>query len=130
MKSKAAGFYFACIAAVLAVATLVITLVYGGRGGQVNTLAVVALVAAIVCLVSLFFGERIWTDFTGIIAAALLAFVLMRVLTDGVWNIAESINGIQMVGHPELAGMNILMAGVNLAAIVVTILACFTKKSK
>ena len=126
MKSKAAGFYFACIAAVLAVATLV----YGGRGGQVNTLAVVALVAAIVCLVSLFFGERIWTDFTGIIAAALLAFVLMRVLTDGVWNIAESINGIQMVGHPELAGMNILMAGVNLAAIVVTILACFTKKSK
>ena len=130
MKNKAFGFYSACVTAVLAVVTLVMVLVYGGQGGQVSTLVIVALVAAILCEASLFLGEKIWTDFTGIIAAALLAFVLMTVLSDGIWNIAESINGIKMVGLPELAGMNYAMAGVNLAAILTAIVTCFFKKSK
>lgn len=94
MKNKALGFYFACLAAILAVVTLVMVLIYGGQGGQVNTLVIVALAAAIVCEASLFFGEKIWTDFTGIIAAALLAYALMRVLSDGIWNIAEAVNAI------------------------------------
>ena len=130
MKNKALGFYFACLAAILAVVTLVMVLIYWGQGGQVNTLVIVALAAAIVCEASLFFGEKIWTDFTGIIAAALLAYALMRVLSDGIWNIAEAANGIKMVGLPELAGMNYMMAGANLLAIVAAILTCFTKKSK
>lgn len=130
MKNKAIGFYFACAAAVLSVVTLIMVLVYGGQGGQVNTLVIVALIAAILCEASLFFGEKIWTDFTGIIAAALLAFALMTVLSDGIWNIAEAVNGIKMVGLPELAGMNYAMAGVNLVAIVAAIVTCFTKKSK
>ena len=100
------------------------------EAGAVNTLVIVALAAAIVCEASLFFGEKIWTDFTGIIAAALLAYALMRVLSDGIWNIAEAVNGIKMVGLPELAGMNYMMAGVNLLAILAAILTCFTKKSK
>ena len=130
MKNKALGFYFACATAVLAVVTLVMVLIYGGQGGQVNTLVIVALAAAIVCEASMFLGEKAWTDFTGIIAAALLAYALMTVLSDGIWNIAEAINGMKMVGLPELAGMNYMMAGVNLAAIVAAILTCFTKKSK
>lgn len=130
MKNKALGFYFACLAAILSVVTLVMVLVYGGQGGQVNTLVIVALVAAVVCEASMFLGEKIWTDFTGIIGAALLAYALMTVLSDGIWNIAEAINGIKMVGMPELAGMNYMMAGVNLVAIVAAIATCFTKKSK
>ena len=130
MKNKAFGFYSACVTAVLAVVTLVMTLVYGGQGGQVNTLVIVALIAAVLCEASMFLGEKVWTDFTGIIAAALLAYALMRVLSDGIWNIAEAMNGIKMVGQPELAGMNYAMAGVNLVAIVTAIVTCFTKKSK
>lgn len=130
MKNKAFGFYSACVTAVLAVVTLAMVLVYGGRGGQVNTLVIVALVAAILCEASLFLGEKVWTDFTGIIAAALLAYALMTVLSDGIWNIAEAVNGIKMVGLPELAGMNITMAIINAVAIVTAIVTCFTKKSK
>ena len=130
MKNKALGFYFACLTAILAVVTLVMVLIYGGQGGQVNTLVIVALVVAVVCEASMFLGEKVWTDFTGIIAAALLAYALMTVLSDGIWNIAEAVNGIKMVGLPELAGMNYMMAGVNLAAIIAAILTCFTKKSK
>ena len=73
-------------------------------------------------------GEKSWTDFTGIIAAAALAFVLMRVFSDGIWNIAEAMNGIKMVGIPELAGMNYQLLGVNLAAVVTAIAANFMKK--
>lgn len=130
MKNKALGFWFACAAAVLAAVTLIVVLVYGGRGGQVNGLVIAALICAIVCEASLFFGEKPWTDFTGIIGAVLLAYALMTVLSDGIWNIAESINGIRMVGLPELAGMNYTIAGINLAAIITAILSCFTKKSK
>lgn len=130
MKNKAVGFYSACATALLTVVTLVIVLVYKGQGGQVNPLVLAALVAAVLCEASMFLGEKVWTDFTGIIAAVLLAYALMTVLADGIWNIAESINGIKMVGMPELAGMNYIMAGVNLAAIVTAIITCFTKKSK
>lgn len=130
MKNKAVGFFSACVTALLAVVTLVIVLVYKGQGGQVNPLVLVALVAAVLCEASMFLGEKVWTDFTGIIAAVLLAYALMTVLADGIWNIAESINGIKMVGMPELAGMNYIMAGINLVAIVTAIVTCFTKKSK
>ena len=37
-------------------------------------------------------------------------------------------NGIKMVGLPELAGMNYTLAGVNLAAVVSAIAASFAKK--
>lgn len=130
MKDKALGFYSACVTAILAIVTLVMVLVYKGQGGQVNSLVIVALVAAVIFEASLFLGEKPWTDFTGIIGAVLLAYALMTVLSDGIWNIAESINGIQMVGRPELAGMNFMMAGVNLVAILAAIVTCFTKKSK
>ena len=130
MKKKAIGFYFACIAAVAAVAVLVITLLYSGRGGQVQPLVLAALAVAIVCEISLFFGEHFWTDFTGIIAAAALTFAMMTVISDGVWNIAEAVNGIKMVGLPELAGMNYAMAGLSLLAILFTVFSCFAKKSK
>lgn len=130
MKNKAIGFYLACITAILAIVTLVMVLMYAGQGGQVKALVIVALVVAVLCEASMFLGEKIWTDFTGIIAAALLAYALMTVLSDGIWNIAEAVNGIQMVGRPELAGTNIMMAGVNGVAIVAAILTCFTKKSK
>ena len=130
MKDKAIGFYLACVTAVLAVVTLVMVLVYGSQGGQVNTLVIVALVVAVLCEASMFLGEKIWTDFTGIIATALLAYALMTVLSDGIWNIAESINGIKMVGKPELAGMNFMMAGINGVAMLAAIVTSFTKKSK
>ncbi len=130
MKNKAIGFYFACLSAILTAVVLVLTLVYKGKGGQVNTLVIAALAGALVCLVSLFFGEKAWTDFTGIIAAALVAYAMMTVLSDGIWNISEAINGIKMVGIPELAGMNYAMFGLSLAAVILTVISCFTRKSK
>ena len=130
MKNKAFGFYTAALTLILTVATLVAVLIYGSKGGVVNSLVTMALGAAAVCEVSLLFGEKVWTDFTGIIAAALLAYAMMAVLSDGIWNIAEAFNGIKMVGMPELSGMNITMAVLNLVAIVTAIITNFAQKSK
>ena len=130
MNKKAFGFYASVLTAILAAAALVVTLLYRSRGGIVADYAVYALAAVIVCEFLSFFGEKPWTDFTSIAGVALLTYAFMRVLGDGIWNIAEAINGIKMVGLPELADMNYLMAGLELAGILLALLACFTKKSK
>ena len=130
MKKKSIGFYFAAITCALAIVTLVLLLIYGSKGGQVQPLVYVALAAAILCEGLSLLGEKPWTDFTSIIGAAALAYVCMTVFSDGIWNIAEAMNGIKMVGLPELAPMNYTLAGVNIVAIVTAILASFSKKSK
>ena len=130
MKKKSIGFYMAALTLILAVVTLAILVSYASKGGVVQTLVYVAMGATIVCEAAAFFGEKPWTDFTSIIGAVCLAYVLMTVLTDGIWNIAESINGIKMVGLPELAGTNYTLIAVNAVAIVTAIVASFTRKSK
>ena len=42
----------------------------------------------------------------------------------------EAVNGIKMVGMPELASMNFALLGLNLAAIVMAIITNFAQKSK
>ena len=130
MKNKSIGFWFAAVTCVLAVVTLIILLVYASRGGQVQPMVYVAAIAAILCEGLACLGEKPWTDFTCIIGAVALAYVCMTVFSDGIWNIAEAMNGIKMVGLPELAGMNYTLAGVNIAAVITAIAASFMKKSK
>ena len=130
MKKKSVGFYLAAITCLLAVAVLIMLLVYAGRGGIVSGAVYAALAAAILCEVASLMGEKPWTDFTSIIGAVALAFVCIQVFSDGIWNIAESMSGIKMVGLPELAGTNYALAGVNLVAVITAIAASFTKKSK
>lgn len=49
MKNKAFGFYTAALTLILTVATLVAVLIYGSKGGMVNSLVPIALGAAAVC---------------------------------------------------------------------------------
>lgn len=126
---KTIGFYASVLAALLGVVSLVIMFMYKGKGGVVDVTAIIAVIAAILLEAASFFGEKPWTDFTSVGGAAALAYVLIKVLGDGIWNIAESINGIKMVGLPELAGMNYAMAGTQLIAILLAIIACFSRKS-
>ena len=130
MKNKSIGFWLSAITCVLSAVTLILLLVYGSKGGQVQGLVYAAAAAAIILEAASLFGEKSWTDFTGILGAVALAYVLMTVFSDGIWNIAEALNGIRMVGLPELAGMNYTIAGVNIAAVITAVAACFTKKSK
>lgn len=130
MKKFTIGFCLSAITCVLAMVTLVLLISYGAQGGIVQTAVYAALAVAILCEAAALLGEKPWTDFTGIIGAVALAYVMMTVLADGIWNIAEAMNGIKMVGLPELAGMNYTLIGVNLVAVITAIAANFTKKSK
>ena len=130
MKKKGLGFYFAAIAAILTIVTLVMMFLYSSRGGVVQTNVYVALGAALICEASLLLGEKPWSDFAGIIAGVLTAYAMVTVVGDGLWNIAESINGIRMIGIPELAGMNYTLVGLGVASILFTIFASFSRKEK
>ena len=127
---KTFGFYASVLAALLGVVSLVILLIYKRQGGIVTTGVIIAAVAAIVLEAASLFCEKVWTDFTSVAGAACLAYVMIKVLGDGIWNIAEAMNGIKMVGLPELAGMNYALAGVGAVAVLVAIVACFFSKSK
>ena len=48
MKNKAFGFYTAALTLILTAATLVAVLIYGSKGGMVNSLVPIALGAAAV----------------------------------------------------------------------------------
>lgn len=129
MKKMSIGSILAAVTCALAVVTLVLLIVYGAQGGIVQVPVYLALIAAIACEAVAVLGEKSWTDYTSIVGAVALAYVMMTVFADGIWNIAEAMNGIKMVGIPELAGMNYTLLGVNLAAVVAAIAASFTKKS-
>lgn len=128
MKKFSVGLCLSAITCALSLVTFILLLVYGSRGGIVQGTVYAALVIAVVCEAAAFLREKPWTDFASIAGAVALAFVLMTVFADGIWNIAEAMNGIKMVGLPELAGMNYTLAGVNLAAVVSAIAASFAKK--
>ena len=130
MKNKSFGFYLAAVTCVLAVVTFILLIVYSAQGGIVQGLVWAAAVAAILCEAASLLGEKPWTDFTSILGAVALAYVCITVFSDGIWNIAEAMNGIKMVGLPELAGLNYALAGVNVVAIITAVAACFMKKSK
>ena len=127
---KTIGFYVSLLAAVLAAAALAVMFSYRGRGGIVAGAAVIACGAGILLELLSFFGEHFWSDFASIGGAACLAYAVIRVTSDGIWNIAESINGIKMVGLPELAPMNYTIAGIGFAAVLFAVLACFMAMSK
>ena len=128
MKKFSVGLCLSAITCALSLVTFILLLVYGSRGGIVQGTVYAALIIAVVCEAAAFLREKPWTDFASIIGAVALAFALMTVFADGIWNIAEAMNGIKMVGLPELAGMNYTLAGVNLAAVVSAIAASFAKK--
>ena len=132
MKNKSIGGILAAIAGVLAIVTLIMLLIYSGQGIKVQSTVYVAMVAAILCEAAAFvLGETVWTDFTSVIACVCLAFALMTVLQDGVWNIAAFVNNIKMEGGtPELGGMNMSLIVVNAIAMIAAIAASFMKKSK
>lgn len=128
MKKLTVGKCLSAITCILAVVTFVMLAVYSSKGGVVQTAVYIALAAAILCEAAALLGDKGFTDFTGIIASVALAFVTMQVFSDGIWNIAEAMNGIRMVGLPELAGTNYLLAGLGAASIVTSVVANFMKK--
>ena len=128
MKKMTVGKILSAITCILGVVTLIMLAVYGSKGGVVQTNVYVALVAAILCEAVALLGEKGFTDFTGIIASVPLAFVTMQVFSDGIWNIAEAMNGIRMVGLPELAGTNYLLAALGVVSIITSVIANFMKK--
>lgn len=127
---KSLGFYYALVSAVLAAVGLAVFFVYTGQGGASSAIVIAATIAGIICEVLLLTGEKVYSDFVGIIGAVLLALAMTHTVIGGLGNIADQYQGIVMFGKAELATLNYAMAGIYLVSIVSAIGACFSKKSK
>lgn len=127
---KSLGFYYALASAALAVVALVVFFMYTGNGGEMNTVVIACTIAAIVCEVLLLVGEKVYSDFIGIIGAVLLAVAMTYTVIGGLGNIADQYQGIVMFGKAELANLNYAMFGIYMVSIIAAIGACFSKKSK
>lgn len=127
---KGLGFYYALVSAVLAAVGLVMYFGYTSKGGESSAVVIAATIVAIICEVSMLFGEKAYTDFAGIIGAVLLALAMMITLDGGIGNITDQVNGIVMFGDAALANTNFMMIIISLLSIIASICACFSKKSK
>lgn len=126
---KSLGFYYAIASAALAAVGLAVFFVYTGNGGASDTVVIAATIAAIVCEVLLMTGEKVYSDFVGVIGAVLLAVAMCLTVIGGLGNIADQYQGIVMFGKAELANLNYAMFGIYLVSIIAAIGACFSKKS-
>lgn len=127
---KSLGFYFALVSAVLALVGLGVFFVYTSQGGAASTIVIAATIAAVVCEGLLMTGEKVYTDFVGVIGAVLLAVAMTHSVIGGLGNMADQYQGIVMFGKAELATLNYAMLGIYLVSIVAAVGACFSKKSK
>lgn len=127
---KSLGFYYALVSAALAAVGLIVFFIYTGNGGESNTIVIAATIAAIVCEALLLVGEKVYSDYVGIIGAVLLAVAMTYTVIGGLGNIADQYQGIVMFGKAELANLNYAMFGIYLVSVIAAIGACFSKKSK
>lgn len=127
---KSLGFYYALVSAVMAVVGLIVFFMYTGNGGEPSTIVIAATIAGVVCEAVLLMGEKVYTDFVGVIGAVLLAVAMTYTVTGGLGNIADQFQGIVMFGKAELANLNYAMLAIYGVSIVAAIAACFSKKSK
>ena len=128
---KSVGFYFALVAAVVALVGLIMFAVYNGQGGEKNAWVVVTLILGIALELVLFFYDGKFGDLIATIPSILFAVAMCLTILGGYGNIADHIEGdIVMWGNWQLANLNIAMVVVLMIAIVASVVSCFLKREK
>lgn len=127
---KSLGFYFALASAAMAAVGMIVFFVYVANGGELNSTVIAATIAGIACEVILLAGEKVYSDFVGVIGAVLLAVAMTYSVIGGLGNMADQFQGIVMFGKAELATLNYAMLGIYMVSIIAAIGACFSKKAR
>ena len=135
MIKKGAGHYFAALAAILTCANLVVIYLYITHGVNraevpIPTWGLVATIAALVLEIVMLFGDHVFTEFAGILAAAGNAYGFVSMMQVGLYNITDAVNSIDQFGDASVVMDNYIMTGLFLGAIFFCILACFCRKRK
>lgn len=130
LAKKALGFYLALASALVALVGLIIFFVYSSQLGTTNGWIVCLLIVGILLELALFYPQEKITLYVGIIPSVLFTLALGLMLSDGVGNIVDALQGIVMFGNKALAPLNYVMAVIFLLAAIISTVSVFFKTDK
>lgn len=127
MKKKALGTWLSLAAGMLAVAALIIFLIWAPGHNAMNHVIPIALAAGIAIEVLLYFLD---VSYFGVLATAGFSIACFTLLSDSVGSFVDALQGIVMFGDSTQVGIIIVMSALMFVAILLSILSCFIKRRK
>ena len=129
------GHWFAVTSIALTAINLIVIFLYITHGVNraevpIPTWGLVATIAALVLEIVMLFGDHVFTEFAGILAAAGNAYGFVSMMQAGLYNITDAVNKIDQFGDASVVMDNYIMTGLYLGAILFCVLACFCRKRK
>jgi hypothetical protein len=125
--TKAVGFYFVIVAAVLAVVSLVRFLMWAPQNNASDMLIVAALVVGLIADVVMLVKDIAYLN---TIATACYSIAAVKIFTDSVGSFVDAFQGINMFGDATQVGTIISIGVVMWIGVLVSIIASFLKKVK
>lgn len=129
-KEKSIGYVLFLVAAVLDLISLILYILYTLSGGRADAVVFVAFALVLVAVILLFFYDGLFADVIAAVPSVCSALALAFTLEGGVGNIADWVENIVMYGLKELAIYNFLMAASLAAGSIVSLVACFMRRTK
>ncbi len=127
MKNRALGTWLSLAAGLLALASLVIFLIWAPGNNAMNALIPIALAAGIVAEILLFFFD---ISYLGVVATACFSAAFFTLVSNSVGSFVDALQGIVMFGDSTQVGIILAMSALMLVSILSSILSCFIKRRK
>lgn len=127
LKNKTKGALLPLIAGALALAAMILFLVWAPGHNAAHPVIPIALAAGIAAGLLFFLTD---VDYLGLAATAGYSIAFFTLLSDSVGSFVDAFQGIVMFGDATQVGIILVMSGLMCASILLSILACFAKRRK
>ncbi len=127
LKNKAAGFYFAIIACVIGIISMIRFVMWAPKHNSMDYIIIAALVIGIVLDIVLMVREY---SILKVLATACYSVAAVKILTDSVGSFVDAFQGINMFGDATQVGTIISIAAVMFVGVLLSIISSFLKYRK
>lgn len=127
MSNKAAGFYFAAAAAMIAVVSVIRYLMWAPAHKSMDIVVAAALILGIVIDIVLIVKDN---DYLTVIATACYSVAAVKMLTDSVGSFVDAFQGINMFGDATQVSIILSIFAVMAVSILLSIIASFLRRVK
>lgn len=127
LKNKAAGFYFAIIACVIGIISMIWFVMWAPKHGSMDYIIVAALAIGIILDIVLMVRDY---SILKVLTTACYSVAAVKILTDSVGSFVDAFQGINMFGDATQVGTIISIAAVMFVGVLLSILSSFLKYRK
>ena len=127
LKNKAAGFYFAIIACVIGIISMIRFVMLAPKHGSMDYIIVAALAIGIILDIVLMVREY---SILKVLTTACYSVAAVKILTDSVGSFVDAFQGINMFGDATQVGTIISIAAVMFVGVLLSIISSFLKYRK